>query len=82
MDAFLLKMRVIGPICQCLFREETCHRVDIGPLYLKTIPDLTQKLAEEIAGDKGVKLADQNECAPILGDLYWPLRKRRTEPGK
>jgi hypothetical protein len=64
-DTFLLKMRVIGPIYQCLFREETCYRVDIRLPYLKTIPDLTQKLAEEIAGDKGVKLADQNECAPI-----------------
>jgi len=70
LDNLLLKLPVIGPIYERLFREETYYRVDTRLLYLKIIPDLIQMLAEEVTGEKGVKLADQYECAPILGDLY------------
>jgi hypothetical protein len=82
LDAFLLKIPVLGVIYERIFREETYYRVDTRLVYLKTIPDLIQKLAEDIAGDKGVQLADQYECAPILGELYKPLPPRKSEPGK
>jgi len=82
LDNLLLKLPVIGPIYERLFREETYYRVDTRLLYLKTIPDLIQRLAEDITGDKGVKLADQYECAPIIGDLYKRRRPRKVEPEK
>lgn len=82
LDTFLLKMPVIGPIYERVFREETYYRFDTRLLYLKTIPELIQKLAEEITGEKGIKLVQQYECASIFGELYKPLPPRKAEPEK
>lgn len=82
LDTFLLKMPVIGPLYERVFREETYYRFDTRLLYLKTIPELIQKLAQEITGEKGIKLVQQYECAPIFGDLYKPVPPRKAEPEK
>ena len=81
-DAMLLKTPVIGPIYDKFFRKETYHRQDTRLMYLDTVPNVIQKLAEDITATKGVKLVRQYQVAPILGELYKPLPPRSIEPQK
>jgi hypothetical protein len=73
LDAFLLRMPVIATIYEDWFREDTYYRVDTRTLYLKTIPGMIQKLAEEVTGEKGIKLRKHYENVPLYGDLHQPL---------
>jgi hypothetical protein len=74
LDATLIKSPVVGPIYERWFRKETYYRVDTRLMYLDTVSNVVKKLAEEVTGSKGVKLVRQYEQAPILGELYKPVR--------
>lgn len=73
LDATLMKIPALGPIYECWFRKETYYREDTRLLFLKILPDLVKELAEETVAVKGLKLMEQYQRAPILGDLYKPL---------
>lgn len=77
LDSALIKTPIVGPIYERLFRKETYYREDTRLLYLKIMPDLIRELAEDVVADKGVKLVEQFERAPILGELYKPVSPRR-----
>jgi hypothetical protein len=72
LDASLIKLPVIGPLYERLFRKETYHRIDSRLCYLEVVPTLVKKLAEDTTAAKGVKLVRQYELAPVLGELYRP----------
>lgn len=73
LDTFLVKLAAIGPIYELWFRKETYYRHDTRMLYLSIVPQVVQKLAEETTAAKGVKLTQQFQRAPILGELYKAL---------
>lgn len=73
LDAILVKLAAIGPIYELWFRKETYYRHDTRMLYLNIVPQVVQKLAEEVTAAKGVKLTQQFQRAPILGELYKAL---------
>lgn len=81
LDTFLLKVPVLGIIYERVFREETYYRMDTRLVYVKKIPEIIEKLAEEITGAKGLKLVEQFETTPVFGELYKPatLRKKSDE---
>jgi len=74
LDATLLKVPAIGPIYERWFRTETYYRFDARLMYLHTVSALVKELAEEVTGEKGIKLVTQFERAPVLGDLYKPVK--------
>ena len=76
LDAFLLRIPVVSAIYENWFREETYYRADTRLVYLKRIPELIREVAEEFTAANGVKLHDEYERAPILGELY---KRRRPE---
>ncbi|HXI84706.1 MAG TPA: hypothetical protein VNL17_11530 [Verrucomicrobiae bacterium] len=76
LDAALIKTPVIGPVYERWFRKETYFRTDTRLLYLDTIPKIIKRLAEEATAANGVKLTQQYEQAPILGELYKPVPVR------
>ena len=73
LDATLMKIPVVGPIYENIFRKDTYYRQDARLVYLKIVPDIVKELAEEVTGAKGIKLVKQFESAPILGELYKPI---------
>jgi hypothetical protein len=80
LDAALMKIPVVGPIYENWFRKETYYRQDARLVYLKIVPELIQKVVEDLTGAKGIKLVDQFERAPIFGELYKRVPPR--EPSK
>lgn len=74
MDRTLVQTPVIGPVYEAWIRKETYYRQDSRLLYLKIVSETVKHLAEEATTAKGVKLTEQYEQAPILGEIY----KRRT----
>jgi hypothetical protein len=70
LDNALMKIPAIGPIYEKWFRAETYYREDTRLLYLKLVPDIIKKVADDVTGAKGIKLVQQYERAPILGELY------------
>ncbi len=85
LDATLLKIPLLGPVYERWFRKETYYRQDTRLVYLETVPKLIKELAEEVTGAKGIKLQSQYESAPVLGELYKPVRSSptaATEPSK
>ncbi len=79
LDAFLLKVPVIGPIYETWFRKDTYFRYDTRMVYLEIIPRIIQQLIEEITTAKGVKYVREYERAPIFGGLY-RLKTERIFP--
>lgn len=73
LDALLMKIPVVGPIYENIFRKDTYYRQDARMVYLNIVPDIVKKLAEEVTAAKGIKLVKQFESAPILGELYKPV---------
>ncbi|MFM2294305.1 MAG: hypothetical protein RLZZ350_718 [Verrucomicrobiota bacterium] len=73
LDSLLVKLAAIGPIYEVWFRKETYYRHDTRLLYLGIVPQVVQKLAEEVTAAKGVKLVQQFQRNPILGELYQAL---------
>jgi hypothetical protein len=80
LDATLIKSPVLGPIYERFFRKETYYRHDTRLMYLDTVSGVVKRLAEEATAAKGVKLVRQYELAPILGELYKPVRYQHEPP--
>jgi hypothetical protein len=73
LDRLLMKTPVIGPMYERWIRKETYYREDTRLVYLKIVPEIIRVVADEVTGAKGVKLLDQYQRAPILGELYKPM---------
>jgi hypothetical protein len=43
------------------------------------IPTLVRKLAEDITASQGIKLMEQFELSPVLGELYKPARRETVD---
>jgi hypothetical protein len=74
LDTFLLRIPIVSPIYENWFRMETYYRIDTRTLYQTVLPDLIRAAAEEVCGEKGLKLVRQSEAAPILTELHRPPR--------
>jgi hypothetical protein len=74
LDTALIRSPLLGAIYEAWFRKETYYRVDTRLIYLDTVSNIVKKLAEDVTGQKGVRLTRQYELAPILGELYKPVR--------
>jgi len=72
LDTALIKIPVVGPLYEVFFRKETYYRLDSRLCYIHVISNLVKTLAEETAAAQGVKLVQQYELSPILGELYKP----------
>jgi hypothetical protein len=70
LDKWLVRTPLIGVVYEVIFRRETYHRIDSRLCYLHVVPTVVKQLAEEYAAAKGVKLINQYELSPILGELY------------
>ena len=79
LDAALIKSPIVGPIYELFFRKETYYRHDTRLMYLETVSRVVKRLAEDAVAAKGIKLTRQYEQAPILGELYKPV-KPESEP--
>ncbi|MEO7299226.1 MAG: hypothetical protein ABI042_11700 [Verrucomicrobiota bacterium] len=77
-DSLLLKIPVIATIYEDWFRAETYWRDDTRIIYLQRIPALIKEIAEEVTAQKGAKLLEQYERAPILGELYKRVSPRKV----
>lgn len=75
LDATLLQIPVINAVYEAWFRTETYYRYDTRLMYLDTVSRAVQRLAEEATAAKGVKLVRQYQQAPILGELYKPVKR-------
>ncbi len=73
-DTILLKIPIVSPIYENWFRMETYYRIDTRTLYQTILPNLIRAAAEEVCGEKGLKLVGQHEAAPILAELHRPPR--------
>jgi len=82
LDSALMKIPILGPIYENWFRKETYYREDARLVYLKMVPEIVKKAAENVTGEKGIKLVQQYERAPIFGELYKPVPPRKPEPEK
>lgn len=78
LDAALLRAPALGPVYEKFFRKETYYREDTRLMYLLTIPAVVKEKAEEVVAAKGLKLLNQHERSPILGELYKPVK---PDPG-
>jgi len=81
LDATLIKAPVFGPVYERFFRKETYYRYDTRLMYLEVVSGVVRRLAEDAVAAKGLKLIKQYEQAPILGELYRPV-KPTPEPEK
>jgi len=82
LDNALIKIPAIGPIYERWFRKETYYRQDARLVYLKIVPDIVKKVAEDTTGAKGIKLVEQYQRAPIFDELYKRVPTRKAEPEK
>lgn len=72
LDALLLKIPVVSTIYEDWFRMDTYYRLDTRTLYVKVLPALIRAAAEEVCGEKGVKLVRQDLPTPALIELHQP----------
>lgn len=70
LDNVLMSIPVVGPVYERWFRRDTYYRQDARLVYLKVVPDIIQKVVEDMTGAKGIKLLERYEHAPIFGELY------------
>lgn len=70
LDTTISQSPLLGSIYEIFFRAETYHRIDSRLCYIHLIPSIVKTLAEDTTAEKGVKLLEQFELNPILGDLY------------
>jgi hypothetical protein len=73
LDNALMSIPVVGPIYENWFRKETYYREDARLAYLNIVPAIVKKAAEDMTGEKGIKLTQQYERSPIFGELYKPV---------
>jgi hypothetical protein len=74
LDTLLLDIPIVGTIYENWFRMETYYRIDTRTLYQTSLPDLIRAAAEEVCGEKGLKMVRQPASAPILTELHQPPR--------
>jgi len=74
LDKALSQSPLIGSIYEVFFRKQTYHRFDSQLCFVHVVPTIVKTLAEEATADKGIKLIDQFELSPILGELYKPSK--------
>ena len=79
LDALLLRIPVVAAIYEDWFRVDTYYREDTRTLYAKLLPDLIRKTAEDICGEKGVRLVRQFQYPPILEELYRAIPPQKPE---
>ena len=72
-DAMLMNIPAFGPIYERWFRVDTYFRQDARLVYLKIVPEIFKSVAENMSGERGIKLVQQYQRAPILGELYKPI---------
>jgi hypothetical protein len=80
LDALLLSIPIVSTIYEDWFRVDTYYRDDTRRLYVKLLPKFIQEAAEQMCGEKGVKLVRQYQYPPILQELFQPLPPRKEEP--
>lgn len=73
LDSWLVRVPVVGPIYEYLFRRQTYYRHDTRLCYIHIVKTVVRKHADAVVGAKGIKLTGQFERAPILGELYRPV---------
>jgi hypothetical protein len=76
LDKTLSHSPLVGSIYEMYFRAETYYRLDSRLSYIHLIPTIVKSLAEDATAEKGVKLIEQYEMSPILGEIY----KRTPRP--
>ena len=81
LDKVLIQSPLIGSVYEVWFRKPTYHRVDSQLCYIQVVNTLVKQLAEDTTAEKGVKLVNQFELAPMLGDLYQPAEPTPRQPG-
>lgn len=72
LDAFLLKLPVIGGLYFRFVRKETYYRHDTRLMYRDVVNELVKNKVLEVTGAKGIKLLRFNEFDPVLQELYKP----------
>jgi hypothetical protein len=77
-DGLLLKIPIVATFYEDWFRADTYWRADAQIVYLQRLPALIKEVAAEITAAKGVKLVNQFQRAPILGQLYKPLPSNKS----
>jgi len=77
LDAMLLSIPIVSTIYEDWFRVDTYYRDDTMKLYVKLLPKFIQEAAEQMCGEKGVKLVRQYQYPPILPELSQPLPPRK-----
>lgn len=70
LDRVLMRLPVIGTAYMLFLRKESYYRVDASLCYLHLVPTLVKRLAEEVTAANGIKLLEQYELSPVLGELY------------
>src|SRR5207237_1010882 len=53
LDDMLMNFPIVGPIYENWFRKDTYYRQDARLVYLKIVPEIIQKVAEDLTGEKG-----------------------------
>ena len=74
LDTLLLGIPIVATIYEDWFRVETYFRIDTRTLYQTILPGLIRAAAEEVCGEKGLKLVQQSATAPVLAELHHPSR--------
>jgi hypothetical protein len=70
LDSLLLRIPIVSTIYADWFRADTYYREDTRTLYAKLLPELIRKTAEDICGEKGIKLVRQYQYPPVMEELY------------
>lgn len=78
-DRLLIQVPVVGAVYILFFRKESYYRIDSRLCYLQTIPTLVRQLAEDASAAQGIKLMQQFELSPVLGELYKPARRETVD---
>ena len=79
LEEYLMKNPTWAPIYEAL-RKESYYREDTRLMYLTVVEGVIKKLVEQETAAKGVKLLQEYEYAPILGDLYKPKTRTVSNP--
>lgn len=66
-------------IASGVFRKDSYYRVDSRLCFLHMVPTLVKKLAEDMTATQGIKLMEQFELSPVLGELYKPARRETVD---
>lgn len=80
LDIFLYSLPVIGAVYEKFFRRETYYRQDTRLMFLEIINAVVRHKIAEVTAEKGVQLLAVRQYAPLLDDLYRPIRLNGEPP--